>query len=216
LPSGLTIRSVVDVPADAQLAIEQGVQLSIDHSRAVWPAWNGYDTLTYNQVTLIEPDHYSVESDPGAGLINVWYSAQGGDQHRPNRQQVSSADTCYACPGFFQPDIPTPGIYLMAVVPHQANVDPAHPDQTPWSHLRFLRESVYNSIEHVRECGNNNQVCRQFAIAGDQHPHWGDDIWNLPLPTAQRSLVSHKPKPANPCALVSGHWICPPSGPPSK
>lgn len=213
-PGGVTIRSVVDVPVEAQLAIEQGVQLSIDHSKAVWPTWGGYETLNYNQVVLVEPDHYSapapVGDDPGAGLINVWYTAQGGDQHKPNRQQVSSADTCYGCPGFFQPSISIPGLYLMAVVPHQANVDPAHPDQKPWSHLQFLRESVYNATEHVRECGNDMNVCLQFAIAGDVHPHWGDDIWGLPLPTVtpamKRKVTLNRGVPC-----VKNNLMCKPS-----
>lgn len=194
-PKGILVRSVVNVPPEALAAVDQAFDAVISHTRAIFPNWQAYSNAQDNQVVLVAPDHYSVEADPGAGLLNVNYTA-GGDSHAPDRKQVSSADTCYGCPGFFNPDIAKNAVYLMAVVPHQANVDPLHPNDTPWSHLRFFRESIYNSFEHVQECGNTSDVCLQFAVAGDVHPHWGADIWSDPLPVipaqAKRSSKSNR------------------------
>jgi hypothetical protein len=208
-PGGLTIRSVVDVPMLEQLVLDQAANKVI----ADWLQWHSdmraYTLLTENQIVLVNPDAYSVQDDPGAGLVKVWHNALGGSSHAPIRSFVTSADTCYGCPGFFTPEIPRGSINLMAVIPHQANVDPAHPDQQSWSHLQFFRESAYNSMQHILECGNvqhqqsdGSDLCLQYAVEGNVHPHdWGTGAWSLPLPTitmmakAKRSTAT----PPAPC-----------------
>jgi hypothetical protein len=199
-PGGLTIRSVVDVPMQGQLALDQAANKVISDWLQWHPTLTAYTHLEENQIVLVNPDQYSVENDPGAGLLKVWFNAAGGSAHSPIRTFVTSADTCYGCPGFFTPDIARGQLNLMAVIPHQASVDPNHSDQQPWSHLQFFRESAYNSMQHILECGNvlstqpdGSDICLQYAILGDVHPHdWGTGAWNLPLPTVTAAKMRKK------------------------
>lgn len=172
-PGGVTIRSVVDVPLQAQLALDQAAQADIATYAQFFPQWTKYRTLPEFTVFVIEPDHYSTEADPGAGLINVAYSTGTLNGVPTGRATVSSAGTCIGCPGSGYSGTPA------AVIPEQG---------PSWEHLRMFREAAFNEWQHAIECANDaGGVCMQFAIVADQHPHFGPDIWSMDLPTVPAS-----------------------------
>jgi hypothetical protein len=195
-PGGMTLRSVDDVPLNVQLAMDQGAKYTLDTDNAItdlFPVGKGYQTLDQIQIFIIPKDFDTQENDPGAPGLNVYYNT--GTNIHPKYDYIPSAGTTVGSAVTGQ-QLGGYNMYLSVVI--------GSGESSNWSHVQWARNSVRNEVEHAKECTTAANVCLQFQIAGDVHPHYGDDIWNWPLPTQPTTLVSTTRKfTPKPCSNVA-------------
>jgi hypothetical protein len=160
--NGVTVRSVVPVPAEALQAIENGIAHQIRNTQRAKPEWTGFRNLSEYQVFLIDPHTHNVETEPGSpALLVKALNPNGVDVFT-----VQSAGTCIGVAGGILGGADDPR-YPSIVLPHQAQED--------WRFLNYLEESARFESEHIAEWGNDKQYFYSFANTGDVHPHWPDE-----------------------------------------
>lgn len=182
-PGGVTLRSVDDVPRTVQLAIDQGIQRAIDDAKGERQGWTRMMTLPEAQIFIVKPDAQTVETDPGAPILNVHYNCAGNPGEYKDCSVTSAGTTIGRSVG--GTNLGGYADYLSLVIGSDAG--------TNWQHARFVREAARNEYEHALECANDQGECIAWATVGDVHPHRGTSMWGDPLPGEARTLRSVKP-----------------------
>jgi hypothetical protein len=181
-PGGVTVRSCVDVPADALAAIDRGISHQIRNSSHYNPGWTVGRTLQEYQIFMVPQMTVNEQTDPGSPALRVKYLTQSSTVSDP----VQTAGTCIGVDGaMFVPGrgpVADPR-YPSIVLPEQS--------QENWTHLAYLEESARNESEHLAEWWNNKAMFHTFAIVGDVHPHFPD--WTDAV-TAPRTTAAKKRK----------------------
>jgi hypothetical protein len=199
-PGGVTLRSCVDVPLDAQQAIDRGVAHQIRNSSHYNPGWTAVRTLPEYQFFFVPPTAHNQVNDPGSPALMVRYLTMSSTVG-----VIQSAGTCLGVDGTMF--IPGKG-----PVQDPRYASPILPEQSVerWQYLNYLEESARNESEHIAEWFNNRDMFKTFAIVGDIHPHFEDwpEAPALAVPNAPW-LVAPQPKP---CEMISGVMVCRPAG----
>lgn len=146
-PNGVRIRSTVPVPIEIRVEIEEGIAAQINRYNEVFPDWAKHTDIEDYDVLFVDPN---AETEDGKPALLV----SGGVGRGP----VKTAGTVIGV----QPWSILPRPYI--VLPHQK----AH----GWEYPDYLRDSVRNESEHVREWVNDKNVFYRFATVGDVHPHF--------------------------------------------
>lgn len=139
--------STVQLPAEAVLAIDQGLGHQIKEYSRLNPQWVNYTKISDYDVHVIDPMCVNEDGSPCL-LVNGWQSAG---------TMFGSCETCEAINK--RP--------ILVVVHQQAQ---------SWRYITYFRNSVQNESEHVREWMNDPTGAFVYWITrpeGDVHPHVG-------------------------------------------
>jgi hypothetical protein len=207
-PGGVTVRSCVDVPAEALAAIERGIAHQIRNSSHYNPDWVGARNLWEYQVFLVPQMAVNQETDPGSPALLVKYLTVNSTVGGP----IQTAGTCIGVDG----SIFVPGTGPIGDSRFPSEIL-AEQSQQNWSHLAYLEEASRNESEHRAEWDNNKAMFRTFAIVGDVHPHfedWAEANSMINIMRAAHTIKIAVDRSKVKCLSINGVKICQPAGVP--
>jgi hypothetical protein len=210
-PGGVTVRSCVDVPAEALAAIERGIAHQIRNSSHYNPDWVGARNLWEYQVFLVP--EMAINHDPGypnTPALLVKFLTVNSTVGGP----IQTAGTCIGVDG----SIFVPGTGPVGDSRFPSEVI-AEQSKENWQYLSYLEEASRNESEHRAEWDNNKAMFRTYAIVGDVHPHfedWAEANSMINIMRAAHTIKIAVDRSKVPCTVINGVPICQPAGVPVR